>query len=120
MSATTVVNTPMPAPTAHQVPHYDTKRRKARNIKGDEEAEHEYSHRGHHRAKYELSRRYSKHFHGHLFCELRWSYSDRNRTSLRQGPAKQSVGCRLQWIAVRMACTSQDPLRPWRCPETGE
>jgi hypothetical protein len=30
------------------------------------------------------------------------------------------VGCRLQWIAVRKACTSQDPLRPWRCPETGE
>jgi len=54
------------------------------------------------------------------FCELRWSYSDRNRTSLTQGPAKQPVGCRLQWIAVRMACTSQDPLRPWRCPETVE
>ena len=46
--------------------------------------------------------------------------ADRNRTSLRQGPAKQPVGCRLQWIAVRMACTSQDPLRPWRCAEAGE
>jgi len=34
------------------------------------------------------------------------------RTSFGQGPAKQPVGCRLQWIAVRMACTSQDPLRP--------
>jgi hypothetical protein len=42
------------------------------------------------------------------------------RTSFGQGPAKQPVGCRLQRIAVRMACTSQDPLRPWRYPELGE